>query len=155
MNCDAIQILISEYLDNELPPEKEGSLFTHLAGCQECRKEFRDQGLIHNQVQLHMHKIPGELEEKMYNSIKNRNAVFSLNRIVRPAPVYISYGLGFAIIILMIFSFLQIYSLKNDVSALRNGYHAAMERVQYQNQQMNLMMNTMPAVQISGHPIEY
>jgi anti-sigma factor RsiW len=50
MNCMEIQEEISAFIDGELPQEKSGLLFAHIAGCQECRgflqSSVRMRGMI-------------------------------------------------------------------------------------------------------------
>ena len=155
MNCNDIHIMIYEYLDNELTQEKEGVLFTHISTCLSCRQEFKVQSKIQNEVALHMKKVPAKLEERIFESIENRSAATQIIRHTRSVPVYLNFALGIIIIAFALFSFFQISSLKNDVNTFREGYQIAMERMQYQTQQMSLYMNNMPAVQVTSQPVQY
>lgn len=154
MSCNDIKIMINEYLDNELPKGKDGVLFTHLSTCSECRDEFRQQNLIQHELMLHKLKVPDSLEERIFNSIKQRNRVSPSVMLAKPIPVYISYILGIVILTLMIFSYFQISALRYEVNIFQDNYESAMERIQIQTQQMNLIMNNMPAVQITGNPVK-
>jgi anti-sigma factor RsiW len=41
MICEDIQRMISAYADDSLGTKAQGSMFTHLAGCADCREFFR------------------------------------------------------------------------------------------------------------------
>ncbi|MCU7513787.1 MAG: hypothetical protein HF300_14575 [Ignavibacteria bacterium] len=152
MNCDDIKMMISEYLDNELPKEKDGILFTHLSSCSECREEFKSQNIIQHQVKLHKKQVPDRLEERVFNSIKQRQNQPSQTWLTRPMPVYVNYLLGIVIILIALFSYMQISALRYDLNNFQDRYDTAIERIQIQSQQMNLMMNNMPAVRITSNP---
>ena len=57
MNCDKYQIMIQEYLDDELPKEKEYEMFLHLAECAECREFFKQV----KSVSVSLHKETQEV----------------------------------------------------------------------------------------------
>ncbi|MCA1591005.1 MAG: zf-HC2 domain-containing protein [Acidobacteria bacterium] len=46
MNCEECQLLISEYLDNELSAEFASAVGVHLAGCPPCAKLYEDFAVI-------------------------------------------------------------------------------------------------------------
>jgi len=47
---------MSLYLDGELPKENEMELFSHLTGCEECRKEFLKFHLVKEKTKNHFTK---------------------------------------------------------------------------------------------------
>ncbi|MBI5731014.1 MAG: zf-HC2 domain-containing protein [Ignavibacteriales bacterium] len=152
MNCDDIKLMISEYLDNELAKEKEAFLFTHLSSCDECREEFKMQNSIQYEVKIHQKEVSEKFEEKVFDSIQKKEQPFIKRWITKPTPAYINYVLGFVIIMITIFSFLQLSSLRHDLNSYQERYEAAFDKIQFQAQQINLMMSNMPAVQITMHP---
>ena len=152
MNCHDIKMILSDYIDNELPKEKEGFLFSHLANCGECREEFKQQTQIQHEVKINQKEVSEEFEKRVFDSVRERRTTFTQRWITKPTPVYVNYVLGVVIIAITLFSFLQLSSLKNDLNNFQERYESAVERIQVQSQQMNLMMSNMPAVQISRRP---
>ncbi|MGA7720959.1 MAG: zf-HC2 domain-containing protein [Ignavibacteriaceae bacterium] len=154
MKCDEIKLMISEYLDDELSKEKEIMLFMHISGCPDCREEFKHQNLIQHTVKLHQHEVSDRLEQKIFNSIKDEKKSSVYKLINSPVPVYINFILGLVIVIIALFSFLQLTSLRNDLNDINAKYNTALEGIQYQSQQIDLMMSNMPAVKITGQPVK-
>jgi anti-sigma factor RsiW len=54
MNCEEYQEKISRYLDSDLTDREAQDLFSHLAGCTQCRS------MLHNMIQLQsvIHRSP-------------------------------------------------------------------------------------------------
>lgn len=154
MNCDDIKLMISEYLDNELTKEKESFLFTHLSSCDECREEFKMQNSIQYEVKIHQKEVSEKFEQKVFDSIQNREKPFIQKWFTKPTPAYINYVLGIVIVVITLFSFLQLNSLRNDLNNFQEKYEVAFDKIQFQAQQINLMMNSIPAVQIIGYPVK-
>lgn len=153
MKCEDINLMISEYLDDELPKEKEGYLFTHFSTCSECREEFKQQIRIQNEIILNRKKVPEHLESRVLYSIEKKNTDI-IKKHLAGLPATLSYVLAIVVVIIAIFSFYQIQSLKTDLGNFQERYESAIERIEFQNHQMNLMMSNMPSVQISGNPEE-
>ena len=152
MNCDDIKLMISEYLDNELTKEKEAFLFTHLSSCMDCREEFKIQNSIQHEVKINQKEVNEKFEQRVFDSIQNKEQPFIKRWITRPTPAYINYVLGIVVIVITLFSFLQLSSLRSDLNNFQEKYESAFEKIQFQAQQINLMMSNMPAVQITMHP---
>ncbi|MFH0988720.1 MAG: zf-HC2 domain-containing protein [bacterium] len=57
MNHDEYRINVSQHLDGELDRNEEMHLFSHLAGCEECR-DFLRQAI---QLRMHLHAAPQRL----------------------------------------------------------------------------------------------
>jgi predicted anti-sigma-YlaC factor YlaD len=151
MNCDNIKMMISDYLDNELPKEKEGFLFTHLSTCSDCREEFKQLQLIQHEVKVNQKEVGEKFEKRMFGSLSGRKMSFSQRWITKPTPVYVNYALGLVIIVITLFSFLQLSSLKYDLNIFQLRYEASLQQMNYQASQMYLMMNSMPAVEIKQY----
>ncbi len=154
MNCDDIKLMISEYIDNELTKEKEAFLFTHLSSCTDCREEYKIQNSIQHEVKINLKDVGERFEQRVFDSIQKKELPLIKRWITKPTPAYINYVLGFAIIMITLFSFLQFSSLRGDLKGFQEKYEAAFEKIQFQTQQINLMMNSMPAVQIIGNPVK-
>ncbi len=154
MNCNDINLMISEYLDNELTKEKEVLLFTHLSTCHECREEFKQQNTIQQEVKLHQKEVGVSFEERIFSSIRYQKESTTRRWITKQAPAYINYVLGIVIIVITLISFFQFRSIKGDLNYLEVRYENALERILYQTHQINLMMNNMPAIQITTPPAD-
>jgi hypothetical protein len=150
MNCHEINIMISEYLDNELTKEREGFLFTHLSSCSDCREELKKQLQIQHQVKLNQKEVSSRFEERIFYSMSNKKH-HSPKIFAKPLPAYISYALGFVVVLISLFSYLQINQLTRDLNIFANRYEQTIQQMNYQASQMNLMMNSMPAVNIQQY----
>jgi len=144
-------MMISAYIDGELPKEREGFLFTHLASCGECRQEFKAQSQIQREVKINQLEVNGKFEEKIFDSILERKTTFSGRWITKQTPIYVNYLLGAAIIAIMLFSFFQVASLRRDLNLFQERYEASLRQMNYQASQIYLMMNSMPAVEIKQY----
>lgn len=144
-------MMISDYIDNELLKGEEGFLFTHLANCSECREEFKVQNQIQHEVKIHRKEVSENFEKRVFNSLQQRRKTFAQRWITKPTPVYVNYVLGFVIILITLFSFLQLSSLRYDLNSFRERYEASLQQMNYQASQMFLMMNSMPAVEIKQY----
>lgn len=151
MNCDNIKMMISDYIDNELPKGEEGFLFTHIASCSDCRGEFKIQNQIQHEVKVNQKEVSAKFEEKIYRSVQVRQTTFAQRWLAKPTPVYVNYVLGVVIIAITLFSFLQLSSLRYDLNSFRQRYEASLQQMNYQASQMYLMMNSMPAVEIKQY----
>jgi predicted anti-sigma-YlaC factor YlaD len=147
--------MLYEYLDNELPLENEAALFIHLASCASCRAEFKAQRLIDQEMKRNMPRAPETIREHVLQSQPRRERQSTGLFARGPIPAMLPYAFAACVIVLLLFSFFQIYALKNELSSMKTGYQVALERVYYQTQQMNLLMNNMPVIQVTGHPTEY
>lgn len=142
MNCEEIKIMIYEYLDGELPKGKEAFLFTHMAGCSDCREEFKQQSLIKNEVQINRKDVPVNFENRVFDSIKSNNKTFIQKYVTKQIPVYFNYMLGGIIIIIVLLSFLQIGSLRADLNDFKGKYEAALFEYKFQSNRLSTIMNT-------------
>ena len=65
MNHENIQQQISQFMDNELPKERQRELFIHLAECEECREFFVESKKIRDIVHALVDEpIPAEMDRK-------------------------------------------------------------------------------------------
>jgi len=145
--------MIFEYLDGELPGEKEALLFTHLASCSKCRDEFKQQSLLKNEVQIHQKEVSDKFEKRVFDSIKSENNSF-INRIVsKKVPAYFSYMLGGIIIIAVLLSLIQVGSLRTDLNNFKWKYELTLRQLKYQSTQPEI--SNIPAIRIvpSGHKL--
>ncbi len=148
MNCDEIKLTISCYLDGELKKETEAFLFSHLSTCLECREEFKIQNSIQHQTKIHQLDVSEKFEKRLFASIEEGEKTFAQKWITKPTPVYINYLLGVILIVITLFSFMQVSSLRYDLNGFQQRYEASLQQINYQAMQMYNLMNSMPAVEI-------
>jgi|GEM_PF-1357492 len=155
INCEVFDIMISEYMDNELPKEREASLFAHISVCENCRHEFKQQNMIKYEISKNKEAFPEELEQRIFSSIKERAPQPLYNRFNKPISVFVSYGMAVILVVIIMFSFWQIQKMRTEVGTLREAYRVSYERVQTQTREMNLIMNNMPAYRVGGQAETY
>ncbi len=149
MNCNDIKLMISEYLDNELTKEKEAFLFTHLSSCDECREEFKQQNLIQHEVKINQKEVNEKFEQRVFDSIQNKEQPIIKRWITRPTPVYVNYLLGVVIIVITLFSFLQLSSLRYDLNDYQQSYIESVTEIQSKTNQINFIMNSLPTATVT------
>ncbi len=151
MNCENIAVMISAYIDGELPKIEEGYLFTHLGSCSECREEFKAQTSIQHEVKINQKEVSLNFEKKVFNSIMKSKKTTLRGWITRPTPAYVNYALGALIILILVISWLQVSSLRQDLNLFQKRYEASLMQMNYQASQMYQMMNSIPAVEIKQY----
>ncbi len=151
MNCDDIKLMISSYIDNELPKGEEGYLFTHLANCSDCREEFKIQNQIQHEVKLNQKEVRGEFEERIYSSVRERRATFTQRWITKPTPVYINYLLGAVIIVITLFSFLQLSSLRYDLNSFQVRYSNSIQKVSEQTEIVKILLKSLKPIKVTPY----
>lgn len=149
MNCDDIKLMISEYIDNELTKEKEAFLFTHLSSCTDCREEFKMQNSIQHEVKINLKNVGERFEQKVFDSIQKKEQPLIKRWITKPTPAYINYVLGFAIIMITLFSFLQFSSFKDDLNNYQESYMKSVVEINSKTNQINFLMNSLPTATVT------
>jgi len=135
MSCSKIETMISSYLDNELPKEEEAFLFTHISSCPECREEFKKQNLINHKIQSRQIEVPPELDSRIFDTLKGRKSPAVLPSAGRPVLSYLNYFLSAVIVMLIIFSIVQLTQNANYQTQLRN--------VETQIEKQNKLINSL------------
>lgn len=150
MNCDDIRIMISDYIDYELPKEEEGFLFTHLAACSECCEEFKRQNQIQHEVKIHQKDVSEKFEKRIFSSIQGKNKSFTQKWITKPTPAYINYILGIVILVITVFSFIQVSALRYDLHSFQDKYANSVKQIQSKTEQIYFLMNGLPSANVIG-----
>ena len=71
MNCDALLVYLSEYLDNQLDTELTQAAHAHLATCQNCQIVLNTtQQVIFLGVGQHQRTIPLEQRRVLYEHLQ-------------------------------------------------------------------------------------
>jgi predicted anti-sigma-YlaC factor YlaD len=141
MDCDKYQMLIQEFHDGELEKGKEPLIFTHLSQCSECRDFMKGLNQLNLFAQEEVKEFPARLDEKIYRSIEKTASKVNTNIFTRKIPAYISYALGIIIILIG-------YYLFNSINIYQKELHETALTMKEQKQQLQLIMNSLPEVQI-------
>jgi predicted anti-sigma-YlaC factor YlaD len=143
MNCENYQMLIQEFNDGELEKGNEPLIFTHLSQCSDCRDFMKGLNQLNLFAQEEVKEFPSILDEKVFRAIEKRELKLRTNIFTRRMPAYISYALGMIIILISYYFF-------NSTIEYRRELHEAVNLMKEQNQQMQLIMNSFPEVQVSS-----
>ena len=81
MNCTRAQESLSQWMDGELPAGVESELFTHLSGCGNCRKFFKNLRTLRQEFQsTQVLGVPNSLERRIraaYTPMTTKNRTVS------------------------------------------------------------------------------
>lgn len=149
MNCDDIKLMISEYIDNELTKEKEAFLFTHLSSCLDCREEFKVQNQIQNEVKKNQKEVSERFERRVFDSIQKKEQHLIKRWITKPTPAYINYALGIVVILITLFSFLQVSSLRKDLNNYQEMYSSSIKQTGEQAEMIKILLKSLPPIRIT------
>ncbi len=137
MNCDNIKMMISDYLDNELPKEKEGFLFTHLATCSDCREEFKQQQLIQHEVKVNQKEVSEKFEERVFSTISHNYKVINTRILTQKSFIAISSIAAIFLLIASIFLYAQSTKFQKRLQD-------ASKQIDFQNRAIKALMVTIP-----------
>jgi predicted anti-sigma-YlaC factor YlaD len=143
MDCEKYQMLIQEFHDGELEKGKEPLIFTHLSQCSECRDFMKGLNQLNLFAQEEVKEFPERLDEKIYRSIERADSKVNTNIFMKKIPAYISYALGVIIILIG-------YYLFNSINIYQKELHETALTMKEQRQQLQLIMNSLPEVQIKS-----
>jgi predicted anti-sigma-YlaC factor YlaD len=143
MDCENYQMMIQEFNDGELEKGKEPLIFTHLSQCAECRDFMKGLNQLNLIAQEEVKEFPDKLDEKIMRSVEMKELNYNKNIFTIRVPAYISYALGIIIILVGYYFMSSTYQYRQEL-------HEAVNVMREQNQQMQLIMNSMPEVQVQS-----
>jgi predicted anti-sigma-YlaC factor YlaD len=141
MNCEKYQMLIQEFHDGELEKGKEPLIFTHLSQCSDCRDFMKGLNQLNLFAQEDIKEFPAQLDEKIMRAIEKKEINYNKNLFTKKIPAYISYALGIIIILIGLYLF-------NSINTYQKELHETVLSMKEQNQQLQLIMNSLPEVQV-------
>ncbi|MCX6150673.1 MAG: hypothetical protein NTX22_09135 [Ignavibacteriales bacterium] len=144
MDCEKYQLLIQEFHDGELEKGKEPLIFTHLSLCTECRDFMKGLNQLNLFAQEEIKEFPSSLDEKIMRAIEKKETYNNTNIFMRRTPAYVSYALGVIVILLGLYLF-------NSTKEYQGDLREAVSIMKEQNQQMQLIMNSLPEVEVKYH----
>lgn len=145
MNCENYQLRIQEFFDGELDRKMEPELFDHLSDCGDCRYFFKSLNTMRREFEGNMPEAPFELDEKVFGSIENSSRSFQLFGINRSQLIaYVAAA------VFLIFSIFSWFSMNREEDNYRTNIKAAMQVIENQNRQIQMLLNTHPAITVRG-----
>jgi len=143
MNRKEIETMIDLYFDGELEKAKEPILFMMLSQESEGREYFKKLHALQTGMTTSMNEFPRGLDEKILRSIgkqNERNAITFINRKIFNA---VTYSFTAILLILTIFFYSRSEEYKTEFADLTR-------EVKQQNEKLELLMNALPAVEVTG-----
>ncbi len=143
MNTQEMKNIINSYFDNELTKNEEVILFTQLSQDEEARNYFKDMNLLRTSIESSSVEYPEKLDEKIFSQLKREDQT-PTPRINR-SRIFEAVSVGFAILLLAISFFFY-----NESMQYRNKLDFTSQRLNQQNQLIQVLFNTLPQAEVRG-----
>lgn len=150
MNCIETEVLINQYLDKIIDESNEQVLFTHLAGCNVCREEFRllneSQKMFNNSLE----HFPEHLEKRIIESMKSKESNRKISAFRKPLPAFYLYAASIAIVFIAALYFLKINEFNKITIAQKNRMDRILVKEFEQEQHISRILNELPGVKVTA-----
>lgn len=143
MNSNEIIRMIDLYFDGELEKGKEPIMFTLLSQDTEAREYFKKLNALKSGMINTMEEFPSTLDEKILRTVGNMNkrqTPFIINKKVFSTIIY-------SVTILLLILTIFFYSKSEDYKIQ---FVDLTREVKKQNDKLELIMNALPQVDVSG-----
>lgn len=143
MDTNEIIIMIDLYFDRELEKGKEALMFSMLSQDAEAREHFKKVNALKGVFATSTEQFPLSLDEKILRSVSSINekqSAFFINKKVFSA---ITYSVTVILLILTMFFYSKSEEYKVQFFDLTR-------EVKKQNDKLELLMNALPQVDVSG-----
>ncbi|MDZ7763197.1 MAG: hypothetical protein U5K00_02050 [Melioribacteraceae bacterium] len=114
MNDEKLEVMINEFLDGELPKEKENYLFTALGSNEEAREYFKKLNSIKMVVSDSTEDFPSSLEESIFTELKTTHKKSPYTFFAKNRVSFLTYALTVLILIMSYFFTINIITKKID-----------------------------------------
>ena len=148
MNCENINNFIHDYFDNELSTEQESFLFTHLAQCEGCKANFRALNRVQFEFRKEESEFPERLEERIFDTIRNKEHRVATNSPGKRLPTYLIYGYGVLVTIISVFMTYRFFDIKEETLDYKGTLESTITQIDVQKRQISMLINEMPAVKV-------
>jgi hypothetical protein len=150
MNCDEAGLLINLFIDKEIDEGKEKDLFSHLAECSACMKEFRLLRRAQKAFINSLIEYPERLEKRVIESLKTKEMKHKNSIFTKRIPAYYLYAASiFAIFILALYFFrIQDYNRQRELDM--NNLNVLLTQEYEQGEDLNLIMNQLPGIKVTA-----
>jgi hypothetical protein len=143
MNTIEINAMIDLYFDGELEKGKEAVMFTLLSQDTDAREYFKRSNLLKAGIAKSIEEFPPQLDEKILRSIGGLNEKENILFINKKVFSAVTYTVSVILLILTIFFYSKSEEYKVQFTDLTR-------EVQKQNDRLELIMNALPPVDVSG-----
>jgi hypothetical protein len=143
MNTNEIISMIDLYFDGELEKGKEPVMFTVLAQDLEAREHFKKMNMLKNIFSTSVEQFPSSLDEKILRSVGSLNEKQTTFLINKKVFSVITYSVTVILLILTMFFYSKSEEYKVQFFDLTR-------EVKKQNDKLELLMNALPQVDVSG-----
>jgi len=143
MNTNEIIRMIDLYFDGELDKGKEPVMFTLLSQDSEAREYFKKLNSLKNRMVSVMEEFPSKLDEKILRSVGGLNEKQTILFINKKVFSAVTYTVSVVLLILTIFFYSKSEEYKVQFVDLTR-------EVKKQNDKLELIMNALPQVDVSG-----
>lgn len=143
MFTNEIIAMIDLYFDDELERGKEPIMFTMLSQDAHAREYFKKINLLKNGLTGSMEEFPAELDKKILRSIGKMNEkpkVLFINKKIFSA---VTYSITVILFVLTVIFYTRSEDYKDQFADLTR-------EVKKQNDKLELIMNAMPPVEVTG-----
>jgi hypothetical protein len=125
MKCRAIQEMLFEYIDNNLPDELVKTIDTHLNQCEKCRIALSEYTEVREKL-IPLRKIPifPDMKEKITEGISTMKTSFGFKRFLRPALISVP-----VVVIVALVLALQPFGTSEDTSGIIARAYAATSKL--------------------------
>jgi hypothetical protein len=143
MNTNEIISMVDLYFDGELEKGKEPIMFTSLALDKDAREHFKNMNLFKTSIVQTMDEYPVVLDEKILRSIGNIHDRHTTAFINKKVFSVITYSAIIILLVLTVFFYRRTEEYKVQ-------FYDLTREVKNQNDRIELLMNTLPEVEVTG-----
>ena len=143
MKTDELIKMIDLYFDNELEKAKEPIMFSLLSSDEEAREHLKKMNILKVGILQTMEEFPPTLDEKILRSVGSINEKQTAAFINKKVFSVITYSAAVILLILTIFFYQKTEEYKVQ-------FYDLTREVKKQNDKIELLMNTLPEVEVTG-----
>ncbi len=143
MNTDELIKMIDLYFDNELEKAKEPVMFSLLSGDEDAREHFKKMNILKSGIAHTLEEFPSALDEKILRSVGSIQDKHTAAFINKKVFSVITYSAAIILLILTIFFYQKTEDYKVQ-------FYDLTREVKKQNDKIELLMNTLPEVEVTG-----
>ena len=144
METKEIKFMVDSYFDGELEKGNEPVLFSLLSSDTEAREYFKKLNLLKTSIVNSVEEFPQQLDERILRSIESSNQKFVQINIYKNIFKAVAYSVTIILLILTIFFYSKSEEYKVQFNDLTR-------EVKKQNDKLELIMNALPPVDVSGN----
>lgn len=142
MQTEELINMIDLYFDNELEKGKEPTLFTALAVNEEAREYFKNVNTFKTNIPFTLEEFPPDLEKNILYTVANTKMKNNFSLPKSRIFYFASYAMTVILMVLSLILFLQTNIYKNNIETVN-------EKINQQSEVILLLMNSLPAVEVS------